>query len=510
MITQDCDFELSQRDTLVISENEALTQSAESTYGYRRRGYRAIGGGLTNASSKSCRLRVAETNFQQLTVVDEVQTFRELFVRPLAIIPVYNEADILPSVLTHLEQQGCDVYVLDNWSTDLSPELRERIGGNVERWPVERPTMYEWTAILSRIEEIALHRGKGRWVIFHDADEIRRVPGDWSSLTLAGALQIATITGYNAVGFRVRTFVPTDNLWKAGGNPERHFRYYRDEHVDHSLPHIKAWFQGEQRVDLHTNGGHQAVFADRHVCPHPFLLKHYPIRSQEHGARKVLKERFPRYPEKERSKKWHVQYDEYVEAPTPNFLGNPAELRKDKNNTTIVAIASSVERFTTLAESVEKYERTCDRIVVSSSAFKIDRPGWRTVQGSANAGIAAAGDDDVLLLRDDTELVGPIAEELSEVAYLTSAAIVGAQVVCGDAPAHPIYKMDSRWKQVRHAIPLACVLLRRAALDRFDPTEESEVEFSRRAAALGFPLVMCRCRVAQSVVESREAEAICA
>ena len=43
--------------------------------------------------------------------------------RPLAIIPVYNESDILPAVLKHLDQQGCDVYVLDNWSTDLSPDF---------------------------------------------------------------------------------------------------------------------------------------------------------------------------------------------------------------------------------------------------------------------------------------------------------------------------------------------------------------------------------------------------
>ena len=41
--------------------------------------------------------------------------------RPLAIIPAYNESDILPAVLKHLDEQGCDVYVLDNWSTDLSP-----------------------------------------------------------------------------------------------------------------------------------------------------------------------------------------------------------------------------------------------------------------------------------------------------------------------------------------------------------------------------------------------------
>src|SRR5580704_5959583 len=99
--------------------------------------------------------------------------------RPLAIIPVYNEADILPAVLDHLEQQGCDVFVLDNWSTDLSPELLSRLEGKRERWPAEPSGLFELGKILTRIEEIALEKGRGRWIILHDADEIRRVPNEW-------------------------------------------------------------------------------------------------------------------------------------------------------------------------------------------------------------------------------------------------------------------------------------------------------------------------------------------
>jgi glycosyltransferase involved in cell wall biosynthesis len=410
--------------------------------------------------------------------------------RPLAIIPIYNEADILPAVLTHLEQQGCDVYVLDNWSTDLSHELVTRLGDNVERWPAERPTNYEWTAILTRIEEIALERGKGRWVILHDADEIRRVPTDWSTLTLEKALEIVSITGYNAVHFRVRTFVPTDNLWTAGADPERHFRYHRSEHVDHGIPHVKAWFQGEDRVDLHTHGGHQVMFPDRHVCPHPFILKHYPIRSQEHGERKVLKERFPRYPEQERSKRWHVQYDEYVAASTPSFVVDAKELCRDKNNTTIVAVTDCAERFHRLADSIEQHDASHPRIVVACGVA-IDRRGWKVVSGGESSdfasnialGIAAAGTDDVLLVRDDIELIGPIVEELSDVAYLTSAAVVSAQIIGEDGLADSAYRVEARWRQKRQHVALACALLRRDSLTQ--------------AVENNFPSVVCRCRVKQ-------------
>ena len=62
-------------------------------------------------------------------------------------------------------------------------------------------------------------------------------------------------------------------------------------------------------VSLARSGGHQAEFAGRRVCPEAADLKHYPIRSSEQGARKVLTERVPRFDPVERAMSWHVQYD---------------------------------------------------------------------------------------------------------------------------------------------------------------------------------------------------------
>jgi hypothetical protein len=45
----------------------------------------------------------------------------------------------------------------------------------------------------------------------------------------------------------------------------------------------------------------------------PFLLRHYPIRSAEHGRRKVLAERIERFAAEERAGGWHVQYDHYAD-----------------------------------------------------------------------------------------------------------------------------------------------------------------------------------------------------
>ena len=52
------------------------------------------------------------------------------------------------------------------------------------------------------------------------------------------------------------------------------------------------------------------------VFPYKFLLRHYPIRSQAHGERKILHERRQRWDPAERARGWHVQYDHYGDAPS--------------------------------------------------------------------------------------------------------------------------------------------------------------------------------------------------
>jgi hypothetical protein len=427
--------------------------------------------------------------------------------RPLAIIPVYNESDILPAVLKHLEQQGCDVHILDNWSTDLASGFTS---GRGERWPHECPTTYDWTGILRRIEEIA-QGAPGRWVMLHDADEIRRAPAGWG--TLAEAFGRAEAEGFNAVNFAVTTYVPVDNSWMPGGDPETHFRFSRNDHVDNMLPHIKAWNQqGARPVDLHTHGGHQAIFAGRTVCPEPFILKHYPIRSQTHGECKVLTERLPRYSPEERARNWHVQYDSYLTG-KPNFLLHPSNLTESRRPATIVTLTRFPDIFETFAASVERHEPASRRIVVTSGGITIARPGWEEIQGvepfvfarNLNAGITAAGTDDVLCVNDDVELLGAVLEQLARVAYATGAAVVSPQIV-GNGINNPLawasHPLSSEWVTTPAYIPFVCVFLRRSALDSLGLLSEEfmgyggdDVEFGLRAQRRGWPLVISRCRV---------------
>ena len=70
--------------------------------------------------------------------------------------------------------------------------------------------------------------------------------------------------------------------------------------------------------------GHSVEFKERRVFPYKFLLKHYPIRSQSHGERKIFAERKARFSPEEHEMGLHTQYDMYE--PECSFLVDPKSL----------------------------------------------------------------------------------------------------------------------------------------------------------------------------------------
>ena len=247
--------------------------------------------------------------------------------RPLAIIAAYNELDILPEVLDDWLLQGCDVHVIDNWSDDGSWETVNSLARRsparitIERFPAGGPLPhYEWRKLLARKEEIAW-RHQGRWIIHTDADEMRRAPFPW--MTMADAFDFATGASCNRIDFTVINFRPTE-IDADEASPTRRMTRYRFGTRPGHFNQRKAWFQGRERVDLVSSGGHTAGFHGARDFPYKFLLKHYPIRSHEHGRKKVLIERHDRWSPTEKVELgWHVQYDAFNQS--SNFLWTAAE-----------------------------------------------------------------------------------------------------------------------------------------------------------------------------------------
>jgi SAM-dependent methyltransferase len=236
--------------------------------------------------------------------------------RVLAIMASYNEEDIIVPAIRTLLEQGVEVHLMDNGSTDATVRrTKEAFGGTVpiERFPQTGPAdRYDWTGILRRKEQIAAQSGAD-WCLHHDADAIRRPP--WPNLDLREALWRVDRQGFSAVDHTLLDFRPVDETWGTGSSSlEDHFRYFEWGLRPGQQLQIKAW-KNLGPVDLAETGGHEARFQGRRVYPLNFLLKHYPIRSSRQ-ARSKIDSRRERVTASERQRGWHTQYDQLAGAHT--------------------------------------------------------------------------------------------------------------------------------------------------------------------------------------------------
>jgi hypothetical protein len=240
--------------------------------------------------------------------------------RALAIMPAFNEADVIFHAIGALVAEGVDVYLIDHESTDGTVEAAKPWLGRglvrIERFPEEagyperNRTEMVWRDILRRVGEVSGEIAAD-WYLFVNADEFREAP--WPGVTLADALREVDELGFNAVNFELLNFRPTpQDAFVDGADVRLHLRHYEPP-GPYDVLQIKAWKAQSAVVDLVHHGGHDVLFAGKRIFPVPFLLRHYPIRSAEHGRRKVLAERIERFASEERAGGWHVQYDHYAD-----------------------------------------------------------------------------------------------------------------------------------------------------------------------------------------------------
>lgn len=230
----------------------------------------------------------------------------------VAILASYNEHRFIRACLEHYYQQGVNVYLLDNESTDDTVKIaQEYIGKNVigiETIP--RGGQYQWNKILLRKEEIA-DELDADWLMHADPDEIRIPP--CSGQTLAEAIEQVDKEGYNAINFMEYTFLPVREFPDhENENFQKTMRWYYPFGPKH--PHrINAWKRqpkrwkgmkaflrekirhhrwGSPSVDLHSDGGHIVHFPSLKLYPIDFKLKHYILLSLDHAIEKYVKKEF--------------------------------------------------------------------------------------------------------------------------------------------------------------------------------------------------------------------------
>jgi len=228
----------------------------------------------------------------------------------VGMVPVYNEADIVEQVVRHLTGQGIQLVVIDNGSKDGSFEICRRFLGkgvlHVERLWTEK---YDLRLTLRKLYKLALEHGPD-WVLLSGADEFLESP--YPGLTLCESIQTEAAKGHNLIQFNNFEFWPTEKDRNLRTRDVRgRIRYY----TWNDDLQFRCWkvYPGimVERFGCHESSGFPSAVRER-VSPNKFVLRHYKIRSYEHGLRKVFSERLPRYSSEEIRLGLHVHYNNFT------------------------------------------------------------------------------------------------------------------------------------------------------------------------------------------------------
>jgi len=210
--------------------------------------------------------------------------------RIIALMTVRNEELFISRVIEHLYNQGIEICLIDNGSTDKTLNIAHSYfkKGILQIVSLPHNGSFELAKILENEERLA-REINADWFIHHDADEIREAPAPFESLS--EGIRKADQEGYNAVNFDEFVFLPTaDDESFEGTDYFENMRYYYFFELG-PLRRVNAWKNTGQAVDLVSSGGHGANFAGRKIYPDNFILRHYIVLSRAHAIAKYGGER---------------------------------------------------------------------------------------------------------------------------------------------------------------------------------------------------------------------------
>ncbi len=219
-----------------------------------------------------------------------------------AILAIRNEAAMLGNCLRHLVRNGLRVALLDNGSTDGSPDIYrspEFEPHIVEVRDIPFTGAFSLQAQLDAKLEFA-ERLDCDWVVHVDADEMMHSyrPGE----TLADGLERLGAEGWNAVNFDEFVFLPIEHDYASDvdGFPDLRFYYFYQP----TTPRLMRAWRARGGFSMVESGGHTLEGPGLRLAPEGFALRHYMFRSQAHAW-----EKYPSrtYAEGDLRLGWHAQ-----------------------------------------------------------------------------------------------------------------------------------------------------------------------------------------------------------
>jgi len=226
----------------------------------------------------------------------------------VGMIPVYNEADIIGSVIEHNLSQGLELVIFDTGSTDGSYEICSRyLGNGVLSLERVASAKFEFSLFSETLYKMALKHNPD-WAMWSSADEFHESP--YPGMLLKQSVEKEAERGYNLIQFNNFEFWPTEcDRDSTESDVRKRLRYYTWN--DDCQFHCWKVYDG---INVGDGGGHYPTFPKNvpvRLAPTKYVLRHYRIRSYAQGMKKVFVDRLPRYSESERRKGWHLHYDKF-------------------------------------------------------------------------------------------------------------------------------------------------------------------------------------------------------
>lgn len=220
-------------------------------------------------------------------------------VRCAAVIAVRNEAIHVRRTLENYIEQGIDVVMIDNASTDQTVrECMKYLGRGllgIEHLPWEG--VFDLSAQLAA-KEAVIQGLSHEWIIHADADEWLQSPVAGKSL-IEGISRLSA-AGYNVINFEEFVFLPKPAADLDLRDYEKTLLdYYYFAPAQNRL--MRAWRRADHLSNKAT-GGHRLTGSVVHLAPEAFILRHYMVLSYQHILMKYSGRKFS---ETDLKKCWH-------------------------------------------------------------------------------------------------------------------------------------------------------------------------------------------------------------
>lgn len=203
----------------------------------------------------------------------------------LAIVCIRNEAIHLRRCLRAYIDNGIDVALIDNGSTDGSLEIAEQFVGK----GVITIEHIDWTGEFSlstqlRVKEKIYKNSFYNWIVHADADEW--LCSDKQCQTLFDGIAEADAQGYTVINFNEVVFVPLPGEDFFVEDYASHMRTYY--FFQPSYPRLNRVWKRELLLDNKETGGHLLQGDGIRLFDRDFILRHYIALSEAHAVTKYV------------------------------------------------------------------------------------------------------------------------------------------------------------------------------------------------------------------------------